>query len=346
MNITLHKTSTKLAALYLAIMMAISLFFSVIVYRLSVQEFNRVRGEQGLVVRGIDMPSEVGVGAGKLSALRDEFIERQDAVYEEVKNRVLTNLVVTNVIILVGGGVASYYLARRTLQPIEEAHEAQNRFTADASHELRTPIAAMRSETEVTLMNPKLTLAEAKTQMQSNLEELDKLTALSEGLLRLARFEHADLPKKPFELRQVVQDAIDRVMPVAEAKNILITGEIPNGLRGMGDKASLTEAVVILLDNAIKYSPEKSEISLAAASNQRAISLSVKDQGPGIKATELPHIFERFYRADTARSKQHVQGYGLGLAIAKNIVDIHDGLLTAKSTVGKGSTFTVTLPKA
>ena len=346
MNITLHKTSTKLAALYLAIMMAISLFFSVIVYRLSVQEFNRVRGDQGLVVRGIGVPGGGPSAVGPLSDLRDQFIERQDAVYEEVKTKVLIHLAATNVLILISGGVASYYLARRTLQPIEEAHEAQNRFTADASHELRTPIAAMRSETEVTLMNPKLTLGQAKTQLQSNLEEMDKLTALSEGLLRLARFEHADLPKKPIELRQVVQDAINRVMPTAEARNILITGEIPDGMKGIGDAASLTEAVVILLDNAIKYSPEKSEIAVSAAANQKAMSLIVKDQGAGIKATELPYIFERFYRADTARSKQQVHGYGLGLAIAKNIVEVHGGVLTAKSTVGKGSAFTITLPKA
>lgn len=341
MNITLHKTSTKLAALYLTIMMAISLFFSVIVYRLSVQEFDRAKGMPGLVLR------TVPVGSG-LSQIRNEIIDQQSKLYQQAKRRVLTNLVITNVFILIGGGFACYYLARRTLQPIEEAHEAQNRFTADASHELRTPIAAMRSETEVTLMDPRLTLAQAKQQLHSNLEELDKLTLLSEGLLRLARFEHSDLPKQPVQLQSIMQAAIERVMPLAEAKHILIVGagEIPLDLHATGDRASLAEVLVILLDNAIKYSPPKSEILVAARIDQRHILCTVTDQGIGIKASELPHIFERFYRADTARSKQHVQGYGLGLAIAKNIIEAHGGTLTATSMPGKGSTFTLRLPKA
>lgn len=341
MKITLHRPSTKLAALYLAIIMTISLFFSATVYRLSTEEFGKVRGIHGVVM---DLP--VVNEAGPVATFKERLRQEQDVLYEKAKGNILSNLILTNVAILIGAGFLSYYLARRTLQPIEEAHEAQNRFTADASHELRTPIAAMRSETEVALMDPKLTLAQAKDHLKSNLEELEKLTALSEGLLRLAQFENSELPKERVAITGMVQRALDRVMPQAELKNILIRSEIPPRGYVFGDQASLTEALVILLDNAVKYSPEKTEIALKALVAQKQVTITVKDQGIGIKATELPHIFERFYRADSARSKQQTNGYGLGLAIAKDIVEAHQGSLTVQSARGKGSVFTIQLPKA
>jgi two-component system, OmpR family, sensor histidine kinase CiaH len=340
MKITLHKPSTKLAALYLAIIMAISLFFSATVYRLSIAEFEKVRGVPGVVMRFPVVHEE-----GAVAAFKERLLEEQEDLYQEAKGRILSNLVLTNVAILIGAGFLSYYLARRTLQPIEEAQEAQNRFTADASHELRTPIAAMRSETEVALMDPKLTLALAKSRLKSNLEELEKLTALSEGLLRLAQFENGELPKVRVAIEDIVQRALDRAMPLAEAKNILIRSDIPPRGHILGDQTSLTEALVILLDNAVKYSPEKTEVELTVSLGQKQVTISVGDHGMGIKATELPHIFERFYRADSARSKQQTDGYGLGLAIARNIVDVHDGSLVVESTRGKGSLFTIRLPR-
>jgi signal transduction histidine kinase len=174
---------------------------------------------------------------------------------------------------------------------------------------------------------------------------LEKLTALSEGLLRLAQFENTELPKEQLALNRITQRAIDRVLPLAESKHILISSDIPAKLHVQGDETSLTEAIVILLDNALKYSPDKTEVTVKATGGQKQISLTVQDHGIGIKATELPHIFDRFYRADTARSKQRTNGYGLGLSIARNIVELHDGTLSARSTPGKGSTFTVQLPK-
>jgi two-component system, OmpR family, sensor histidine kinase CiaH len=338
MNITVHKPSLRLAGLYLGIIMFISLFFSANVYQLSLQEFGR--GFQGLSAKGVNIEP----GSGFVALLEEKLQHERMKRYEEAKLRVLTRLVLINGVILVGGGFLSYYLARRTLQPIEEAHEAQSRFTADASHELRTPIAAMQSETEVALMDPKLTLAQAKQRLESNLEELGKLTTLSEGLLRLAQLDNSDLQQRTVPVDHVVQQALDRVMPLAEKKQILITSAGRKGLKVQGDEVSLTEALVILLDNAVKYSPEKTEVHIGTASAQKQVSITVQDHGAGIKATALPHIFDRFYRADTARSKQHANGYGLGLAIAKNIVDLHGGRITAQSKPGQGSAFGIHLP--
>lgn len=332
-----HKTSTKLAGLYLAILMVISLFFSLNVYQLSVQEFDRGFRVQGSILqRGPDFRSA--------PITRDQLLQEQQFRYEEAKGRVLNRLVFINLVILLGGGFLCYYLARRTLKPIEEAHAALERFTADASHELRTPLAAMQTETEVALMNPKLTLTQAKSQLRSNLEELAKLTSLSEGLLKLAKLENSNLRRQTVNLQAVTKEAISRVMPVAEKKHIRINYQPQSDIRILGDKASLTEVLVIILDNAVKYSPEKTDITVLSSIQQNYAAIRIEDKGPGIKATEIEHVFERFYRADSSRSKHQVSGYGLGLAIAKNIAELHEGSITVSSKVGAGSVFTVYLP--
>lgn len=341
----LHQPSLRLAGLYLGIIMTISLFFSASLYQLSMQEFNLGLRNAKPIISSFEDPLAAGTEEGAVARLKARLQAEYEAQYNHAKQRVLTRLTLINLAILIGGGFLSYYLARRTLKPIEEAHEAQSRFTADASHELRTPLTAMQSEIEVALMDPKLTLGQAKERLRSNLEELAKLTALSEGLLRLSHLENKEIRKEPVELEQVTNQALSRVLPRAEAKNILISSKVPGGLQTLADEVSLTEALVILLDNAIKYSPNKTEITITSSSSPRHASLSVHDHGMGIKATELPHIFERFYRADSARSKQQVQGYGLGLAIAKDIVTLHGGTIGVQSRPGEGSVFTIQLPK-
>ncbi len=334
-----HKTSTKLAGLYLAVLMAISLFFSINVYQLSVQEFDRgFRGQGSILERGPDFHSA--------PRTLNQLLEEQKSRYEEAKSRVLNRLIFINGVILLGGGFVSYYLARRTLKPIEEAHAALERFTADASHELRTPIAAMQTETEVALMNPTLTLAQAKDQLKSNLEELAKLTTLSEGLLRLAHLENNDLHYVPIKAAEFIAKAISQVIPAAEKKHILIHSDIDQNVQAVGDEASLIEALVTILDNAVKYSPNKSQINVTAGRDQNQVAIRIQDQGSGIKATELPHVFERFYRADSSRTKQGTPGYGLGLAIAKNIIELHKGTIAVVSKPAAGTVFTIHVPAA
>lgn len=332
-----HKPSLKLAGLYLAIMMAISIFFSIDIYRVSVQVINRDFHDQGVFVAhlmdfGIPPPTE------------QQFLQNRQQSNHDAKTRLLEQLIFTNIAIFVGAGFLSYYLARRTLEPIEEAHEALSRFTADASHELRTPIAAMQTETEVALMNPKITLEEAKSRLRSNLEELGKLTVLTEGLLRLARLSDNGLEKTDVSIESIIDKAVSRVMPSAEKKRILIKTEDKTKAMIEADEASLVEALVTVLDNAVKYSPEKTEVKIKVKKDANSVSMQIADQGIGIKATELPYIFERFYRADSARSKQTVDGYGLGLAITKNVLEIHNGTISATSKPGKGSIFTISLP--
>lgn len=333
----LHKGSLKLAGLYLTIIMFISLFFSVSIYELSTRELDR----------GLKRPAAVledGPLRGIVRETREALKQENEAIYQEAKNRISERLVFTNAIILIAAGFLSYYLAVRTLKPIEEANESLERFTADASHELRTPISAMQSEIEVALMNPKLKLSESKAILQSNLEELAKLTALSDGLLKLARVGNGSLPRQPVNMRGLIKSSVKDIESSAKSRKVAIKVSGNSDISVLGDKSSLAEALKIILDNAIKYSPEKSEVEVRVSHNQKQVTIKVQDQGIGIKATELPYIFERFYRADSSRSKSKVEGYGIGLAIAKNIIELHRGTISVVSEPEQGSIFTVKLP--
>ncbi len=318
-------------------MMAISIFFSINLYSVSVQELNRGFRRQGVFI------DRLPGGAIPLDTL-NQFTNDRLLELNEARAHILGRLILTNVFILVGGYFLSYYLARRTLRPIEESHEALERFTADASHELRTPIAAMQTEIEVTLMNPNLTLKQAKQQLKSNLEELARLTALSEGLLKLASLENDSIEKKPASLKKMILESTDRAKALAKTKNLKIITTLPNDAMVLVDRASIIEVITILVDNAIKYSPKNSSIEVKLQLTKSDVRIDVIDQGIGIKPSELSHIFERFYRADSARSKQHNEGHGLGLSIAKNIIELHDGSIEVKSKVNHGSTFILRLP--
>jgi signal transduction histidine kinase len=332
-----EKSAARLTGLYLGIIMVISLFFSANLYTILVQEINRDFRRQGTAIERLPgdlLPTD----------LRSQLLNASSDVIDEAKAHVLGRLMLTNLIIFVGGGFVSYYLARKTLEPIEESHHALERFTADASHELRTPIAAMQTEIEVALMNPKLTLAQAKDQLKSNLEELARLTTLSEGLLKLASLEHQTMSKSQTSLQAIVEEATKRNKTLAAAKKIKLVTTVSEDVQAIVDRGAVTEALTILIDNAIKYSPEKSEVTTSLQKENKAAVINVIDNGVGIKDEDQQHIFERFYRADAARNKQKAEGYGLGLAIAKNMVELNEGSISLKSKPNKGSTFIIKLP--
>ena len=326
----------RLTVGYLAFIMLLSLGFSTLLYRISASELERDFQQRVAMLQ--HSPLRNAPGVQELIALRTEQIE-------ESKDRLRGDFVVMNLVILFVGGGLAYLLAKRNLAPIEEAHEAQTRFTADASHELRTPLAAMRSEIEVALRDRKLTLSGAKKLLESNIEELDKLEALANGLLKLARHDRPPEALEPVHLPEVVAEATERLAVMAREKSIILEISSEDFLV-MGDRWSLVELVTILLDNALKYSPPATTITVIVKKVGAVGQLVVSDHGVGIAPTDLPHIFDRFYRADAARSKQQVVGYGLGLAIAKQIVEAHRGTITALNLPEKGTTITVRLPLA
>lgn len=318
----------RLTAWYVAIIMSISLLFSIWVY-------NQARNELQFGLDRIVHVGPMGLAPDTFTALIEERLD-------DSRRRVILRLVSLNVIVLAVGAGASYWLARRTMQPIEEAMEAQHRFTADASHELRTPLAAMKAEIEVGLRDKKLTKDEAVELLQSNLEEIDRLGNLAEGLLALTQ-DAGPYEPAPVALDDVSSKVIKRMRPLAEAKKISLQAEL-NPVVAAANEIAVDKIAGILIDNAIKYSPSDTTITVRTYRRDGAAYLEVTDQGIGIKATELPHVFDRFYRADTSRSKQHVPGHGLGLSIAQRLAEQMDGTITATSRLDRGSTFTLSLP--
>jgi signal transduction histidine kinase len=279
------------------------------------------------------------------------FIPRQAALeilrddLETAKSLVLARLINVNIIIIAASGIAAYILAGKTLKPLEETLEEQKRFTADASHELKTPLTALRTEIEVALRDRKLNLKKAKSLLRSNLEEVIGLQNLSENLVRLTRYSQ-DTSVVNFEkvnIAEVIDEAIKKISPMAKQKAIRLVREVKEtSLKA--DKQSLIELLVILLDNAIKYSPEKSAVTVSAHCARHRLEIKIHDQGIGIAKKDIPHLFDRFYRADASRNKNKIDGTGLGLAIAKEIVEKHRGKISVRGSLGKGSTFTVSLP--
>jgi signal transduction histidine kinase len=271
-----------------------------------------------------------------------------DTAYKISSHRILLNLIYLNLAVLLAAGLASYGLARWTLQPIEAAHEQQKRFTADVSHELRTPLTALKMTTEVILLDRGASKSALKRALVSNLEDANKLDALIANLLRLTRLEASELQQNftAVPVDEIIDETIERLDDVSLRKQISITRSIDDHVSVLGDRTSLVQLVTILLDNALKYSPENSTVSLTAAARDGTVMLTVADNGSGIKAADLPHVFERFYRADTARTSGETNGFGLGLSIAKMISELHRGEIRLVSKGGKGTTAELILPAA
>lgn len=329
MNELFKSASLKLTGWYLLIIMLICISFSTVIYQVSSNELmRRLPPRTFVTTNGYFIDS---------SALDDV----RDRLAAEGRASLVRNLFLANVAALAIGGGVSYWLARRTLQPISEAHEVQTRFISDASHELRTPLTAMHAENEIALRDPDLTKTQMRDLLKSNLEEVDKLQSLSERLLQLTNGK--DIPMSEVQMDDMAIEAMNRTLIAAQAKDIAIENNVGRAkLRGNAE--SLTDLLTILLDNAVKYSPEKSQIVMSSKIDGRYAQIDIRDHGIGIKASDLPHIFDRFYRADPSRNKQQIAGYGLGLSIAKKIVDLHDGTIDAASTPGKGTTFKVRIP--
>jgi two-component system sensor histidine kinase CiaH len=318
------QASLRLTAWYVAILMVLSLTFSTWVYIETTHEVRSTLNAQAShpLARLLPNPDVA------------EYLEQQ---YNESRARILGSLVLLNVGVLVAGSFMSYFLARRTLKPIEDALDAQNRFTADASHELRTPLTTMKTEIEVALRNKTLPANEARSLLQSNVEEIDRLSKLAEGLLILARTGDKPALQK-VAVHEVLEKAVKRFEPLAALKRITMQRHV-KAQYAQADESHVDGILGILLDNAIKYSPEKSTISLDLRRQDGSVCLTVHNTGPGIPADDLPHIFDRFYRADSARA---TDGYGLGLSIAHKLATNMNGTIAVKSAKG-GTTFTVRL---
>ena len=232
-----------------------------------------------------------------------------------------------------------------TLARLENSVEQMKQFTASISHELRTPLTALRGEAEVALLEAH-SVDEYRRVLASQLEEFDKLTQMVNQLLILARAEAGEIhwTDQSVDLSALAASLAEQMEPIATAKKVDLEEQINPGIIVRGDSNWLERVILNLLDNAIKFTGGAGTVRLQLNSENGQAVLRVEDTGVGIPAEAIPHVFERFFRAEPSRSK-HVEGVGLGLALAKWIVEQHHGRIEVESRPDQGTCFTVRLPE-
>src|SRR5438552_288735 len=229
---------------------------------------------------------------------------------------------------------------------LETSFAGLRRFTADASHELKTPLAVLRADVE-RAMTDTSSQTERMIALEEALQEVRRMTDLVESLLTLARADEGrfDVHREPVELQPLVQEVFETALILGEAAGVAVNLPFTADVTVMGDRTRLRQLFLNLVTNAIKYTPPGGKVELGLGKHPDTVTFAVRDTGIGIAAADVDHIFERFWRADRVRSRVSERGgFGLGLAISQWIAQAHGGTLTAASRLGRGTLFTVTLP--
>ncbi|MDB5237410.1 MAG: histidine kinase [Parcubacteria group bacterium] len=243
------------------------------------------------------------------------------------------------VILLLVAGIG-YFLAARTLRPVEASHEAQRLFAAHASHELRTPLAIMRNDIEVLLRDPRLPPEQVRLTLASSLEEIEKLTTMTEDLLFLARSEHTALAMKQLDLAALCTRTIQKLQPIARQKGVALSFAANGSPQVQGNEGMLSRALINIVQNSLDHTPAGGSVTTILKKDGGHATVSVSDTGSGISAGDLSRVFSRFYKGASG------QGTGLGLAIVKEIIEHHAGTVSIESAIDKGTTVTFLLPLA
>ena len=259
----------------------------------------------------------------------------------------LTLLILLSVVIVAGSALTGRWLAGRALQPARLAFERQRAFIADASHELRTPLTLLRADAEVLLRGRGKLDPDDAALLDDIVAETAHMATLASNMLALARLDAGSLPieRDVVDLAKVGADVLHRIGPLAAEQQVRLESRIAGQTLVIGDLALLERAVLILLDNAVKYNVAGGMARLSVGSTGPWVRLEVADTGPGIPPEHLAHVGERFYRVDKARSRE-MGGAGLGLSIARGIAQEHGGALALSSAPGKGTAATLFLPAA
>lgn len=317
----------RLTTAYVGILVILCLMFSSILYSVASAEIDRAISFKNLDSR----PDWV-------LRNQDAFLSWQEERANVAHANLISSLMIFNTAILTMGGVASYFFARRTFRPIEDALEAQTRFSSDAAHELRTPLAVMQSEIDVVILNKNATKSEQLEVLKSAKEEVIRLSNLTDSLLAIA--SNAPVMRQPVMLSEVMSMILPTARNSAKSKNIKIFDKT-NDHMILVDPHTMSEAVMVLIDNAIKYSKNGSKIEIKSKKSNRKTHLTIKDYGRGILEKDQKYIFDRLYRVEKSRTKKDTTGYGMGLPLAKKILERHNGEISVKSKLGRGSEFTL-----
>lgn len=243
-------------------------------------------------------------------------------------------------------GLVGWFLGGLAMQPTRRSYEQLQRFTADASHELRAPVAAILSNAQVGLLAPADDPLQPRQRLENIVQTTKLMSALINNLLFLARHEGQLNPQdvKKIDLVSLLRSLANDYQKRSQELNLHFVCELPEKpVKLNADSELLRQAINNLLNNACKYTPAGGRVQLKLVIRSHRVSIQVEDNGIGIPSDDLPHIFDRFYRVDVARSRQ-TGGFGLGLAIARQIIEAHGGLISVESTLAQGTTFDVCLP--
>ncbi len=260
----------------------------------------------------------------------------------EFEGRFIKRLIALDLVLFAIGALGSYFLSGKTLKPIQNMLVEQEEFAGDASHELRTPLTTINMEIEALKRTKKVPQPYLEA-FQNVQDEVKRMTAIVEGLLTFVRGKMIkSLELTHLELTSLVNQTLKEMRRIALAKQITLDQSYAEKVFVRGDTDRLKQALIILIENAINYSPPVTTVLIQLSSDINRVYIRVQDEGYGITKKDLPHIFDRFYRG---RYQGTTKGAGLGLSIARQIIESHGGQIQVVSEVGKGSVFTVFLPR-
>ena len=247
------------------------------------------------------------------------------------------------VLVLVGG--LAYAFARRTLRPVQRNVEAQRRFVSNASHELRTPLSIMRTEFQVARRGD-ISAVDVPRLLDEGLDEIRRMTTIVEDLLTLSRIDaqQENLVFAPMDVSALVGRTVDRMRIYGLNYDVSVDFSSTESAVVLADSDHLERAILNLIKNAIEHSPSGTSVRIEVASEGDAVEVRVQDTGEGISAKDMPHIFERFYRAQASEFRER-GGSGLGLSVARWVIEAHRGTITVRSTGGTGTEVVVELPR-
>lgn len=315
----------RLTTAYVGILIILSIVFSSVLYAIASAELDRALG-----------PRRQSEAPFVMFDDRDDFLTWRKERTERAHSALVANIVLFDSVIIIAGGVASYFFAKRTFRPIERALAAQTQFSSDAAHELRTPLTVMQTEIDVALRAQSITKADMREVLESGREEVIHMRTLTDRLLALASDE--PLEKQQTTLKNIIDDIQPRLTALCDKKHITLDIKV-NNTPVEAAVESVQDVVTILVDNAVKYSNPQTTITITS----RKSCLSIADQGVGIAPEHQHRVFDRLYRVDDARGGEHGGGSGLGLSLAQRIMERHGGAITVKSKLGEGSVFMVSL---
>lgn len=294
---------------------------------------------------GTDVLSDCGLVYMKQSTKDGTYVTFADSSFIERWKSLAASLALAGSIALAALFAINVFFARWALRPVEEAWEKQRRFVADASHELKTPLTVILANVSILEKHPETPLRENMQWLESTREEAVRMQELVSDMLSLAQTESAEAfePART-NLSNLVSKESLQFESVAFERNVSIEEDVVEGMYVQGNERALEKLVGTLIDNACKYAEERSSVTVRLSRQGKKAVLSVRNLGSPIPQESIEHVFDRFYRADKARTHDESRSFGLGLAIAREIAELHGGTIRVESSAEDGTVFTVMLP--